>query len=353
MGAAAVTGLRELVRAFGPRHIRVPVIPVAAGGAAIWVCEYWWNDRAVLAALALTVVAVFAWRLPGGPDGYLRDVMAGLFALGYVPFLAVFIVALLAPADGARRVLIFIVLNVCVDVGGYFAGSLLGRHICMAPVISPSKTWEGLAGSMLICLAGGAVLIPWLLHGHIWQGIVTGVAAAAAAVVGDLAESAIKRDLQIKDMGTLLPGHGGVLDRIDSHLMAAPVTWLLLAVFVTAHTAEPRSALLSRGSPARQWPPGSAGHPAPALCGERGDQARRSLLLGDQPFVLRDRHHPQPAHRDPRRRRSRTGPAPVRPRSGWGLGWPGRARDWRPRSPPRSTFRRAGRRRSSPCRTRP
>ena len=234
MGAAGVTGLRELVRALGPRHIRVPVIPVAAGGAAIWVCEYWWNDRAVLAALALTVVAVFAWRLPRGPDGYLRDVMAGLFTLGYVPFLAVFIVALLAPADGARRVLIFIVLNVCVDVGGYFAGSLLGRHP-MAPVISPSKTWEGLAGSILICLAGGAVLIPWLLHGHVWQGIVTGVAAAAAAVVGDLAESAIKRDLHIKDMGTLLPGHGGVLDRIDSHLMAAPVTWLLLAVFVTAH----------------------------------------------------------------------------------------------------------------------
>ena len=226
----------------------MPVIPVAAGGAAIWVCEYWWNDRAVLAALALTVVAVFAWRLPGGPDGYLRDVMAGLFALGYVPFLAVFIVALLAPADGARRVLIFIVLNVCVDVGGYFAGSLLGRHP-MARVISPSKTWEGLAGSVLICLAGGAVLIPWLLHGHVWQGIVTGVAAAAAAVVGDLAESAIKRDLQIKDMGTLLPGHGGVLDRIDSHLVAAPVTWLLLAVFVTAHPCH-RSAG-ARAAPAR------------------------------------------------------------------------------------------------------
>ena len=232
MGAAAVTGLRELVRALGPRHVRLPVIPIAAGGAAMWVCEYWWNDRAVLAALALTVVAIFAWRLPGGPDGYLRDVMAGLFALAYVPFLAVFIVALLTPADGAQRVVIFIALNVCVDVGGYFAGSLLGRHP-MARLISPSKTWEGLAGSVLICLAGGAILIPWLLHGHVWQGIVTGVAAAAAAVVGDLAESAIKRDLKIKDMGTLLPGHGGVLDRIDSHLVAAPVTWLLLAVFIT------------------------------------------------------------------------------------------------------------------------
>ena len=228
MGAAAVTGLRELVRALGPRQVRLPVIPIAAGGAAMWVCEYWWNDRAVLAALALTVVAIFAWRLPGGPDGYLRDVMAGLFALAYLPFLAVFIVALLTPVDGARRVIIFIALNVCVDVGGYFAGSLLVWHSMARP--TARVTWEG-PGSVLICLAGGAILIPWVLHGHVWQGIVTGAAAAAAAVVGDLAESAIKRDLKIKDMGTLLPGHGGVLDRIDSHLVAAPVTWLLLAVF--------------------------------------------------------------------------------------------------------------------------
>jgi len=233
MGAAAVLALWELARSLGSRGIHAPFVPVAAGGTAMWVCEYWWSDRAVLASLVLTVVAILAWRLPGGTDGYLRDVMAGVFVLAYVPLLAVFMVAMLAPADGARRVLIFVVLTVCSDIGGYFAGSLLGRHP-MARIISPSKTWEGLGGSVLLCLVAGAVLLPLLLHGRVWQGILLGAAAAAAAVLGDLAESAIKRDLHIKDMGSVLPGHGGVLDRIDSLLVTAPVTWLLMAVFVTA-----------------------------------------------------------------------------------------------------------------------
>lgn len=234
MGAAAVAALWELARSLGSRGIHAPFLPVAAGGTAMWVCEYWWSDRAVLASLVLTVVVILAWRLPGGTDGYLRDVMAGVFVLAYVPLLAVFIVAMLAPADGSRRVLIFVVLTICSDIGGYFAGSLLGRHP-MARIISPSKTWEGLAGSVLACLVAGAVLLPVLLHGHVWQGILTGAGAVAAAILGDLAESAIKRDLHIKDMGSVLPGHGGVLDRIDSLLVTAPVTWLLMAVFVSVH----------------------------------------------------------------------------------------------------------------------
>jgi len=233
MGAAAVVALGELARSLGSRGIHAPLLPVAAGGIAMWLCEYWWTDRAVLASLVLTVVVILAWRLPGGTDGYLRDVMAGVFVLAYVPFLAVFMVAMLAPADGVRRVLIFVVLTVCSDIGGYFAGSLLGRHP-MARVISPNKTWEGLAGSVLACLVAGAVLLPVLLHGHVWQGILVGAGAVAAAILGDLAESAIKRDLKIKDMGSVLPGHGGILDRIDSLLVTAPVTWLLMAVFVTA-----------------------------------------------------------------------------------------------------------------------
>ena len=102
----------------------------------------------------------------------------------------------------------------------------------LAPVISPKKTWEGLAGSVLACVVAGAILLPALLHGHWWQGIIIGVAAVAAAVLGDLAESMIKRDLDIKDMGSLLPGHGGILDRIDSLIICAPVVWLLLALFL-------------------------------------------------------------------------------------------------------------------------
>ena len=231
MAAAIAVGVWEMARALRTNGINVPVIPIAAAGAAMWACEYWWNNRAVLAALILGVLAILTWRLTRGPDGYLRDVSAGVFVLGYLPFPALFVVAMLAAHDGARRVLIFVILVVCVDVGGYFAGSLLGRHP-MAQAISPSKTWEGLSGSVLLCLAAGAVTVPLLLHGHVWQGLLTGAAAGIAAVVGDLAESAIKRDLGIKDMGTLLPGHGGVMDRLDSLLVAAPVAWLLLAVFI-------------------------------------------------------------------------------------------------------------------------
>jgi phosphatidate cytidylyltransferase len=141
---------------------------------------------------------------------------------------------MLAPADGGKRVLTFVVLTICSDIGGYFAGITLGRTGAhkMAPTISPKKTWEGLAGSALTVIVAGVVLFPALLHGYWWQGAVTGVAAVAAAVLGDLAESMIKRDLGIKDMGSLLPGHGGVLDRLDSLVICAPVVWLLLEAFL-------------------------------------------------------------------------------------------------------------------------
>jgi phosphatidate cytidylyltransferase len=237
VGVALAIALSELAGALAKRDIRVPVIPVAAGGAAILTCLYWLGAQDALAALALTVLAIFFWRLPGGASGYVKDVMAGVFAVIYLPFLASFVVAMLVPADGPRRVLTFVILTVCSDIGGYFAGITLGRggrHL-MAPAISPKKTWEGFAGSVVACLIGGALCLPLLLHGHAWQGVITGAAAVLAAIGGDLVESMIKRDLDVKDMGTLLPGHGGVLERLDSLLAVAPVVWLLLFVFIGAH----------------------------------------------------------------------------------------------------------------------
>jgi phosphatidate cytidylyltransferase len=148
-----------------------------------------------------------------------------------MPLAAVFVALMLARPDGDRRALLFLILTVCSDVGGYFAGISFGKHL-MAPAISPKKTWEGLAGSAVACLAGGAIGLPGLLHGQVWQGLLLGAAALAIATLGDLVESMIKRDLQVKDMGSLLPGHGGVLDRIDALLLMAPVVWLLLTVFI-------------------------------------------------------------------------------------------------------------------------
>ena len=236
MGAAIIVALTELAGAFGKRAIAIPVIPIVAGGAAMVTCMYWLGAQAALGALALTLVAILAWRLPGGPSGYVKDVTAGVFAVIYLPFLATFVSAMLSPADGSRRVLTFIILTICSDIGGYFAGITLGRggrHL-MAPVISPKKTWEGFAGSVVACLIAGWLCVTLLLHGHAWQGLLTGAAVVLAAILGDLVESMIKRDLDIKDMGTLLPGHGGILERLDSLLLAAPVVWLLLYLFIPA-----------------------------------------------------------------------------------------------------------------------
>ena len=233
MGIAVVIALVELTSAFARRDINIPVIPVAAGGAAMVTCTYWLGPRAALAALGLTVIAVLAWRLPGGASGYVKDVTAGVFATAYLPLPASFVAAMLVPADGPRRVLTFIILTICSDIGGYFAGITLGRHL-MAPAISPKKTWEGFAGSVVACLVAGALCLPLLLHGHAWQGLLTGAAAVLAATLGDLVESMIKRDLDIKDMGTVLPGHGGILERLDSLLVCAPVVWLLLFAFIPA-----------------------------------------------------------------------------------------------------------------------
>jgi phosphatidate cytidylyltransferase len=118
---------------------------------------------------------------------------------------------------------------VLTDTGGYVAGVFFGRHP-MAPSISPKKSWEGLAGSLLAAAAGGALGLALFFEVDWWWGAVFGLLVAGAAVLGDLAESLLKRDLGVKDMGTLLPGHGGLMDRVDSHLFAAPAAYLLLSV---------------------------------------------------------------------------------------------------------------------------
>jgi phosphatidate cytidylyltransferase len=231
MGAVVGVGLWELRQALADRGISIPLIPIVAGGAAMFTLAYWYGTQPALAALAITVLVLMAWRLPGGPPGYLRDLSASVLALAWVPMLGVFVPLMLSMPDGARRTLIFILLAVCSDVGGYFAGIFTGRHP-MAPGISPKKTWEGFGGSVVACLAAGAITLPLLLHAHVWQGLVLGAVAVAAATLGDLVESMIKRDLEIKDMGRVFPGHGGAMDRLDSLVFVAPVTWLLLTVFV-------------------------------------------------------------------------------------------------------------------------
>lgn len=210
---------------------RIAVIPVLVGGQAMIWLAWPLGREGALTAFVLTVLACLLWRLPGGAKGYLRDISASAFAAAYLPLFGAFAAMLVPPSDGVGRVLTFLIGVVASDTGGYIAGVLGGKHP-MAPSISPKKTWEGFAGSVVGGVVAGALTLSLLLDGHVWQGVIFGVAIVLTATLGDLVESLIKRDLGVKDMGTLLPGHGGIMDRLDSLLPSAVVSWLLLSAFV-------------------------------------------------------------------------------------------------------------------------
>ncbi|MGW1026866.1 phosphatidate cytidylyltransferase [Streptomyces sp. NPDC002577] len=232
---AVVVGLWELTKRLQERKgIKAPLVPLAVGGAAMVVAGYLRGAEGAWVAMALTALAILVWRMTEPPDGYLRDVTAGAFAAFYVPFLATFVSMMLTADDGPWRVLTFLLLTVVSDTGAYAIGWRFGKHK-LAPRISPGKTREGLIGAVTFAMAAGALCMEFLIDdGTWWQGLLLGLAVAASATLGDLGESMIKRDLGIKDMGTLLPGHGGIMDRLDSLLPTAPVVWLLLVVFVGA-----------------------------------------------------------------------------------------------------------------------
>ncbi|MEU9185014.1 phosphatidate cytidylyltransferase [Streptomyces sp. NPDC048484] len=233
IAVAVVVGLWELTSRLAERKsIKAPIVPLAVGGAAMVVAGYVRGPEGAWVAMALTALAVLVWRMTEPPEGYLKDVTAAVFAAFYIPFLATFVAMMLTADDGARRVFAFLLLAVVSDTGAYAVGWRFGKHK-LAPRISPGKTREGLLGAVTFAMAAGALCMQFLIEdGTWWQGLVLGFAVAASATLGDLGESMIKRDLGIKDMGTLLPGHGGIMDRLDSLLPTAPVVWLLLVLFV-------------------------------------------------------------------------------------------------------------------------
>lgn len=231
--AAAGVGVWELTSRLAERKgIRAPLIPIVLGGTGILIAGYLKGAEGAWIGMAITALAVLVWRMTEPPENYLRDVTAGVFAAFYVPFLATFVVMMLAADDGPRRVLLFLLLTVISDTGAYAVGWRFGSHK-LAPRISPGKTREGLLGAISFAMVAGALLMQYVIDdGRWWQGLLLGLAVATSATLGDLGESMIKRDLGIKDMGTLLPGHGGIMDRLDSLLPTAPVVWLLLVLFV-------------------------------------------------------------------------------------------------------------------------
>lgn len=227
VAVAVLLGIREIVRAFSARGIYISVVSLALGSIGL-VYATWNGGTAGLAiATAIAIPLLLIQLLTKGPEGFVQSATATTFSLLYLPFLAGFLILLARPHTGLERVMTFVVLVGCNDTFGYVVGVLFGKHP-LVPIISPKKSWEGLVGSLVFTLAGGALAFHYIMKMHWWIGIIVGLMTVFTATCGDLIESAMKRDLQLKDMGTLLPGHGGILDRLDSVLISAPALWLAL-----------------------------------------------------------------------------------------------------------------------------
>jgi len=224
-------GAWEVRRAVATRGMVVPLVPLLLGAVGMLVSAYLRGAEALVVTFGLTIVGLLVWRVADGLAGAARDLSASALVVFYPIFLGGFASMMLAAPDGRQRIVVFILVTVFSDIGGYAVGVTFGKHP-MAPSLSPKKSWEGFAGSVFTCAAVGAVSLPVLLGGLWWAGAVLGAVAAAGATLGDLIESSIKRDLGIKDMGALLPGHGGLMDRLDSLVVVAPIAWALLLWFV-------------------------------------------------------------------------------------------------------------------------
>ncbi|MEQ3554857.1 phosphatidate cytidylyltransferase [Pseudonocardia nematodicida] len=210
-------------------QVALPVL-LLGGQAVVWL-SWPFGLRGAVIALAATVLGCLLWRMRTGAAHFVRDIGASLFVAVYVPLFIAFAVQLTVAPQGVGRVLTFLICVIASDVGGYAAGVIAGRHP-MAPTISPKKSWEGFAGSQLAGMTAGALCVA-LLFGIPWYwGLLVGALLVATATLGDLVESLVKRDLGIKDMGTLLPGHGGLMDRLDSLLPTAFVAWAALGILV-------------------------------------------------------------------------------------------------------------------------
>jgi phosphatidate cytidylyltransferase len=226
---AVVLGIRELNKAFNAVDIQIPLWSLTT--AAVGLCAATWfggiSGLAVATAIAFPCLLVLL--LPRGSENFVKTASASALALVYLPFLAGFLILLARPSNGLERVMTFVVLVGCNDTFAYLTGVLFGKHP-LAPKISPKKTIEGLLGSLVFTIAGGAIAFHYIMGAEWWLGAVAGLLTVFTATSGDLIESALKRDMAIKDMGNLLPGHGGIMDRLDSVLFAAPALWLALEI---------------------------------------------------------------------------------------------------------------------------
>jgi phosphatidate cytidylyltransferase len=226
---AVILGIRELNKAFTAVDIHIPLWSLTTAAIGLSASTWFGGISGLAVATAIAFPCLLVLLLPHGYEHFVKTASASALALIYLPFLAGFLILLARPYNGLERVMTFVVLVGCNDTFAYLTGVLIGKHP-LAPKISPKKTIEGLIGSIIFTVVGGALAFHYIMNSHWWLGAIAGLLTVFTATAGDLIESALKRDMAIKDMGSLLPGHGGIMDRLDSVLFAAPALWLALEI---------------------------------------------------------------------------------------------------------------------------
>jgi phosphatidate cytidylyltransferase len=239
--AAVLLGISavELATALQAMGRRVPRIPTGITAVAAVPAAYFLGIFAAIGVAVVGVIVVTLWRWAEIRRDYhatadvslARDGLAAAFMQGYVTVLGSFAVALVAKPDGQWWTLAFLIMVVSVDTGAYVSGLNFGKHP-MAPKISPKKTWEGFAGAGLAAIIAGILLSIFMIGQPWWFGLIMGPIILVTATLGDLGESHIKRTIGVKDMSSWLAGHGGFLDRLDSILPSAVVTFLIYTLVV-------------------------------------------------------------------------------------------------------------------------
>lgn len=224
---ALVLAVRELSHAFTSVGFTNSFRALALGTVAISLSTWFAGINGLAIATATSFTAIVLVSLHHGTDNFVKRASSTALALTYLPLLGGFIILIARPSNGLAAVMTFLLIIGCNDTFGYIVGVLIGKHP-LAPSISPKKSYEGLIGSLVGTMVGGGLTFHYILDSDYRYGIVMGLVTVFTATSGDLIESAMKRDMSIKDMGTLLPGHGGMLDRIDSAIFSAPGFYLAL-----------------------------------------------------------------------------------------------------------------------------
>ncbi|MGX1749264.1 phosphatidate cytidylyltransferase [Glutamicibacter protophormiae] len=222
----AGVGSWEVARATTHAKTSVPLVPLFLASAMLPVSAIWGGLEAVGFTYMICLVIALLVRLTEGLKGAAASVMSSVFIISWVPLLLSFALLILEEPNGQWLIATILLLAVSNDTFGYIVGVLFGKHP-MAPKISPKKSWEGFAGSMLGSMAVGALAMHFWLDMPWWTGVILAFFTTIAATTGDFSESMIKRELGIKDMSNLLPGHGGIMDRLDSVVFVVPLGYLI------------------------------------------------------------------------------------------------------------------------------